>query len=62
MAVQISLVFRFLEICLPIICWQGIHRKRWTEQLSLGCGEVMELKLIKHDETLEDLAGQLKEF
>ena len=27
-----------------------------------GNGKVMELKLIKHDEALKDLAGQLKEF
>ena len=33
-------------------------KKRWTEQLSLGNGEVMELKLIMHDEALKEL----KEF
>ena len=33
----------------------------WTKQLSIGNGKVMELKLIKHDEALKDLAGQLKE-
>ena len=32
--------------------------KRWTEQLSLGNGKVMELKLIKHDEAFREL----KEF
>ena len=46
----------------PIICEQGIQRKGWTEELSLGDGEVMDLILIKQDEALEDLAKQLKEF
>jgi len=41
-----------------IICRQGMQRKRRTEQLSLGNGKVMELKLIKHDEALKEL----KEF
>ena len=36
-------------------------KKRWTEQPSLGNGKYMELKLIKLDEALEDLVGQLKE-
>ena len=31
---------------------QGIQRKRWTEQLGLGNGKVMGLKIIKHDEAL----------
>ena len=34
---------------------QGMQRKRWTEQLSLGKGKVMELKLIKRDEALYEL-------
>ena len=46
----------------PIISGQGIQRKRWTEELNLGNGEVMKLNSIKHDEALEDLAGQLKEL
>ena len=33
-------------------------KKRWTEQLSLGNGKAMELKLIKHDEALKEV----KEF
>ena len=33
-------------------------KKRWTEQLSIGNGKVMELKLIKHDEAMKEL----KEF
>ena len=44
------------------ICGRGMQRKRWTEQLSIGNGKVMVLKLIKHDGALKDLAGQLKEF
>ena len=44
------------------ICGRGIQRNRWTEQLSIGNGKAMVLKLIKHDKTLEGLAGQLKEF
>ena len=39
-----------------IVCGQGIQRKRWTEQLSLGNGKVMELKLIKHDKGLNEVA------
>ena len=35
-----------------IICRQGMQRKKRTEQLRLGNGKVMELKLIKHDEAL----------
>ena len=34
------------------ICGQGMPGYRKTEQLSLGNGKVMELKLIKHDEAL----------
>ena len=30
-------------------------KKRWTEQLGIGNGKVMELKLIKHDEALNEL-------
>ena len=45
-----------------IICGQEMQRKRWTKQMSLGNGKVLELKLIKHDEVLKDPAGQLKEF
>ena len=41
-----------------IICKQGIQRKRRTEQLGLGNGRVMELKLVKHDDALQEL----KEF
>ena len=41
-----------------IIFGKVTQRKRWTKQLSLGNGEVMEIKLIKHDESLKDLAGQ----
>ena len=33
-------------------------KKRWAEEMSLGNGKVMELKLIKHDEALR----KLKEF
>ena len=35
-----------------------MQRKRKTEQLGLGNGKVVELKLIKHDEALKEL----KEF
>ena len=35
-----------------------MHRKSWTEQLGLGYGHIMELKLIKNNEALWDLAGQ----
>ena len=35
-----------------LICRQGMQRKKKTEQLRLGNGKVMELKLIKHDEAL----------
>ena len=45
-----------------IIFGLGMLRKRWTGQLSLGNGEFMELKKIKHDEALKGLAGQLKVF
>ena len=38
-----------------IICRQGMQRKRRTEQLSLGNGKVMELKLVKHDDALQEL-------
>ena len=38
-----------------------MQRKKWTEQLSIGNGKVMELNLIKHDEALKDLAGQLED-
>ena len=38
-----------------IIGRQGMQRKRRTGQLSLGNCEVMELKLIKHDEALREL-------
>ena len=41
-----------------LICGQGMHVKSWTEQLSLGNGEVMELNLIKNDGALKEL----KEF
>ena len=37
-------------------------KKSWTEKMSLGNGEVMELKLNKHDEAVKDFAGQLNEF
>ena len=30
-----------------LICGQGMQGKSWTEKLSLGNGEVMELELIK---------------
>ena len=36
-----------------IICGQRMQRKRWTEELNLGNGKVMELKLTKHDRALE---------
>ena len=41
-----------------IICGPGMQRKRRAGQLSLENGRVIELKLIKHDETLKEL----KEF
>ena len=44
------------------ICGQGMKRKRWTEQLSIGNDKVVELKLIKHDEALKDLTGLLKKL
>ena len=37
---------------------KGMQRKGRTEQMSLRNGKVMEVKLIKHDEALEEL----KEF
>ena len=39
------------------ICGQGMQRNRRTEQLSLEKGEIMELKIIKHDEVLKGLAA-----
>ena len=44
----------------PIICGRGIQRKRWTEQLSIGNGKFMELKLTNG--ALNDLAVKLKEL
>ena len=38
-----------------IIFWQGMQRKKRTEQLRLGNRIVMELKLIKHDKELYEL-------
>ena len=37
-------------------------KKRKDQKLSLENDRVMELKCIKHDEALKDLAGQLKEL
>ena len=37
-----------------------MQRKRWTEQLSLGNGEVIALKLIKHGKAL--LPGSFRKF
>ena len=46
----------------PIICGQGMQRKRRTEQLSVENGRFMELQSIKNDEASEVLAGQVKEL
>ena len=45
-----------------IVCGQGVQWKRRTEQLSLENDRVIELKCIKNDQALKDLAGQLKEL
>ena len=45
-----------------IICAQGTQRKGRTEQLSLENGRAMELKFIRNDAVLKDLAGQLIEL
>ena len=38
------------------------EKKRRDQKLNHENGRVMEFKTIKHDEALEDLAGQLKEL
>ena len=38
-----------------VICGKRMQRKRRAEQLSLGNVKIIDLKLIKHDEALEDL-------
>ena len=43
-------------------CTPGSTPGVQVAKLSIGNYKVMELKLMKHDGALKDLAGQLKEF